>query len=84
MIEFSGPTGSRSRKCISVGAAQEEEAQWLAGALLISDEAALSIVRRKLSLQDAAQLYGVSVDMIRGRMNVTGARRANEGDGARK
>ena len=59
-------------------AEQEEEAQWLAGALLISEEAALSIVRRKLSLDDAAQLYGTSVDMVRGRINVTGARKRAE------
>lgn len=59
-------------------AEQEEEAQWLAGALLISDEAALSIVRRKLSLEDAAKVYGTSVDMMRGRINVTGARKRAE------
>src|SRR5713101_6679076 len=53
-------------------AEQEEEAQWLAGALLISDEVALSIVRRRLSLEEAAQCYGTSVDMVRGRINVTG------------
>jgi Zn-dependent peptidase ImmA (M78 family) len=51
-------------------AEQEEEAQWLAGALLVSEEAALSIVRGKLSLEDTAQLYGTSVDMVRGRINV--------------
>lgn len=56
-------------------AEQEEEAQWLAGALLISEEAALKIVRHKLSLEEAAQLYRVSVDMVRGRINVTGARK---------
>jgi len=59
-------------------AEQEEEAQWLAGALLISEEAALSIVRRRLSIEDAAQLYGVSIDMVRGRINVTGARKRAE------
>jgi len=56
-------------------AEQEEEAQWLAGALLISEDAALSIVRRKLSLEEAAQRYGTSIDMVRGRINVTGARK---------
>jgi len=56
-------------------AQQEDEAQWLAGALLISEEAALTIARSKLSLAAAATSYGVSVDMIRGRVNVTGAHR---------
>jgi Zn-dependent peptidase ImmA (M78 family) len=59
-------------------AEQEEEAQWLAGALLISEEAAFSIVRRCLSLADAAKLYGMSIDMVRGRINVTGARKRAE------
>lgn len=59
-------------------ATQEEEAQWLAGALLISEEAALSIVRQALSLTDAAQRYGTSIDMVRGRINVTGARKRAE------
>jgi Zn-dependent peptidase ImmA (M78 family) len=59
-------------------AEQEEEAQWLAGALLISEDAALSVVRRNLSLDDAAQLYGTSVEMVRGRINVTGARKRAE------
>src|SRR6266849_7824155 len=48
---------------------QEDEAEWLAGALLISEEAALEIVRQSLSQKDAARLYGVSVDMIRFRLN---------------
>ena len=59
-------------------AEQEEEAQWLAGALLIPEEAALCIVRRKLSLENAARLYGTSIDMVRGRINVTGARKRAE------
>lgn len=53
----------------------EEEANWLAGALLISEEAALLIVRRGLSLRDAAKAFGVSRDMVRFRINVTGARK---------
>lgn len=59
-------------------AEQEEEAQWLAGALLVSEEAALEIVRQALSLTDAAERYGTSVDMVRGRINVTGARKRAE------
>ncbi len=54
-------------------AEQEEEAQWLAGALLVSDEAALE--RRGTSFVDAARFYGTSVDMVRCRFNVTGARK---------
>jgi Zn-dependent peptidase ImmA (M78 family) len=43
----------------------EDEANWLAGALLVSEEAALQVVRRGPSLQEAAAEYGTSVDMMR-------------------
>lgn len=57
----------------------ENEATWLSGALLISEEAALWIVRRGMMLEDAADHYGVSVDMVRYRTNVTGARKRVRG-----
>lgn len=53
----------------------EDEATWLGGALLITEHAALSIVRRGLSLGQAATIYGVSEQMVGYRLNVTGARR---------
>ena len=53
----------------------EQEAEWLAGALLISEEAALWIARQGLTLDQAASHYGVSRQMIQFRLNVTGARR---------
>lgn len=52
---------------------REHEANWLAGALLISEEAALLIVREKLTLEEAAERYGVSQKMVQFRLNVTGA-----------
>lgn len=55
--------------------AREAEADWLAAALLVSDEAALAVARRGLQLTPAAAAYGVSEDMMRFRLNVTGARR---------
>lgn len=51
----------------------EDEAQWLAGALLISEEAALSIAKRRLPLETAANSYGVSEQMVRWRLSITGA-----------
>ena len=53
----------------------EDEATWLAGVLLITEEAALSIVGRALSLSEAAAIYGVSEQMVRYRLNMTGAHR---------
>lgn len=56
-------------------AEMEEEANWLGGALLISDEAAIEIAKQQLSVSDAAHLYGVSKKMISFRLSVTGARK---------
>jgi Zn-dependent peptidase ImmA (M78 family) len=53
----------------------EREADWLAGALLISEEAALRAARQNLGDFEIAESYGISVKMARYRMNVTAARR---------
>lgn len=53
----------------------EEEANWLGPALLISVEAALHIVRKSMSVAQASELYRVTEDVIRMRLNVTGARK---------
>jgi hypothetical protein len=52
----------------------EREAEWLGGALLISDEAAIAIVRRQLSDDAAAEEFCVSQSMLTFRLRVTGAR----------
>lgn len=54
-------------------AAMEEEANWLGPALLVSDEAALHIAERKLSIAAASDQYGVSEQLVRMRLNVSGA-----------
>jgi Zn-dependent peptidase ImmA (M78 family) len=51
----------------------EAEANWLGPALLVSEDGALSIVRRGYDLAKASDLYGVSEDVIRMRLNVTAA-----------
>lgn len=56
-------------------AEQEEEASWLGPALLISDEAALHIVERKMAIEVASDRYGASIQVIQMRMNVSGATR---------
>jgi Zn-dependent peptidase ImmA (M78 family) len=53
----------------------EDEAQWLAGALLITEEASLWIVRSGMSGASAAEHFGVSEKMVTYRTNITGARR---------
>ncbi len=53
----------------------EDEANWLGPALLISEEAALHIVRTGMPIQEAIQTYRVSENVITMRLNVTGAHR---------
>ena len=51
---------------------QEDEANWLAGCLLLPREALVLIRRQRLDLAVAARKYGTSMDMLRYRINVTG------------
>lgn len=53
----------------------EQEADWLAGALLVTDAAAVAIVRDGIAVGEAARQYGVSAKMMQFRINVTGAAR---------
>jgi Zn-dependent peptidase ImmA (M78 family) len=64
--------------CRHYDRAIEDEANWLGHALLISEEAALYIVRTGMMMQEAIRTYGVSEDVITMRINVTGARRRVE------
>ncbi len=52
---------------------QENEADWLSGCLLLPREALTRI--QNLAESDAAIMYGVSLTMLRYRMNITGVRR---------
>ena len=51
----------------------EDEAKWLSGALLVPEEAALIVARRGWPLAMAAAHYGVTQQMMKFRINVTGA-----------
>ncbi len=57
---------------------QEDEANFLGAALLVSEEAALEVVRRGRNLQSAADSYGVTPKLMRWRLNVTGAHKRVE------
>jgi Zn-dependent peptidase ImmA (M78 family) len=52
----------------------EEEANWLGPTILIPDEAALHILRREMSTDEAKKTYGVSGPLLRMRINASGAR----------
>jgi len=53
----------------------EDEANWLGPALLVSEEAAISVAQRGLTVRGAAQIYKVSPSLMQMRLNVTGAAR---------
>lgn len=52
----------------------EDEAAWLAGCLLLPEDAALTIARGHLTVESAARRFGVSTAMINYRVNASGAR----------
>lgn len=52
----------------------EEEANWLGATILISDEAALHILRQGIDEEAACSAYGVSLPLLRMRINGSGAR----------
>lgn len=52
---------------------QEDEANWLAGCLLLPRPALLNLQRRRIDPADAAREYGVSVPMFTYRLQVSGA-----------
>jgi Zn-dependent peptidase ImmA (M78 family) len=52
---------------------QEDEANWLGPALLVSKEAALHIVKQKMDVAHASKVYGVSKNLLQMRINVSGA-----------
>ena len=59
----------------SYDAGQEEEADWLAGCLLVPRDGLLAAGRRSADHRNLAMRFGVSRDMIAWRLHVTGVNR---------
>ncbi len=59
----------------SFDAAQEDEANWLAGCLLLPRVALLTVTKQRLTDEVAAARFGVSTQMLRYRRGVTGVER---------
>lgn len=64
--------------CRDYSKADEDEAAWLSGCLLVPREAALVVAIAQTSMGTAAIEYSVSTQMMTYRINVTGARRQAE------
>lgn len=58
--------------------AQEEEAKWLGGVLLVTDESCLSCCRDGIGVTQAAARLGVSKSLMQWRLNMSGAERRVE------
>ena len=63
---------------LSCDAVQEAEAAWLSGCLLLPRALLLAETRRGATASEIATACGVSEDMARYRLNVTGVIRQNE------
>lgn len=63
---------------------QEDEAKWLGGVLLVSDEACIAACRAGLPLREAAARMGVSEELTRWRLNKSGAARRVSRERARR
>lgn len=61
----------------------EQEANWLSGELLVTSHMALSVARGRLTRNEARNRFGVSDDMLRWRLNTTGAEKRVERERAR-
>lgn len=61
--------------CRNFNQQYEDEANWLGPALLISEEAALHIVKTRIPIDEAVKYYRASKEVINMRINVTGARK---------
>lgn len=60
--------------CRNCDQQEESEANFLAGCVLITNEAARTIVMSGMSLDEAKEHYGVSGHMLQYRLNVSGTR----------
>lgn len=69
-LMFASPTSGTALR--THNKEQEDEANWLAGCLLLPKDALFSIRRRHLNDEEACVEFGVSAAMLRFRMNVSG------------
>jgi IrrE N-terminal-like domain len=70
--------------CRDYAKGEEDEAAWLSGCLLVPRDVALVVAKSGVALHLAAMEYGVSTEMMRYRVNSTGARRQAEASRARR
>lgn len=67
------PAFDTNTGCRLCNTANEDEANWLAGELLVTRQMALTVARGRITEQNAIRRLQVSAQMLKWRMNVTGA-----------
>lgn len=67
------PAVDEETGCRNYNATNEDEANWLTGELLVTEEMALAVARGQFTRQHAERRLGVSRQMLTWRLNMTGA-----------
>ena len=78
------PALDRTTGCRNWNNNNEEEADWLGGELLVTIEMALIVARGRLSASIARERWGVSNQMLRWRLNASGAVRRAQREKAKQ
>ncbi len=73
LLHEPAPALKRLTGCRNWNDTNEAEAAWLGGVLLVTDEMALAVARGRFTRQQALERFGISEDMLRWRLAVTGA-----------
>ena len=73
LLHTPSPALDGATGCRRVNSTYEDEANWLAGELLVTREMALAVARGQFTQQEAIYGLGVSNSMLRWRLNMTGA-----------
>jgi Zn-dependent peptidase ImmA (M78 family) len=73
LLEHEPPEAVLEAGCRRWNEVMENEADWLAGELLVPRRAALAIARSGADVESSALRYGVSAQMMRWRLNHSGA-----------
>jgi hypothetical protein len=74
LLHHAPGAGLRPGRLRHLDPGQEDEARFLRTALLLTEEAAMDVVRRRVPEREAAARSGITPKLLHYRINVTGAR----------
>ena len=73
LLHEPAPALNRLTGCRDWNDTNEAEAAWLGGVLLVTNDMALAVARGRFTKWEALERFGISEDMLRWRLAVTGA-----------